>query len=71
MSRETVEGARVLKVVVNGEGQYALWPSEADEPPGWTGAGRSGTREECLAFVEETWTDMRPLSLRDRGGDSA
>jgi hypothetical protein len=23
-------------------------------------------KKECLAYIEETWTDMRPLSLRQK-----
>jgi MbtH protein len=23
-----------------------------------------GSKEECLAYIEKVWTDMRPLSLR-------
>ncbi len=51
-------------VVVNHEEQYSLWPSGRELPLGWNEAGKSGTREECLAYIEEVWTDMRPLSLR-------
>jgi MbtH protein len=54
------------KVVVNHEEQYSLWPIDRGNPLGWRDAGKSGTREECLAFVREVWTDMRPLSLRKR-----
>jgi MbtH protein len=54
----------LYKVVVNGEGQYSIWPADRENPPGWTDAGRVGPREQCLAYVEEVWTDMRPLSLR-------
>ncbi|NJQ03748.1 MbtH family protein [Streptomyces zingiberis] len=50
-------------VLVNDEGQYSLWPSFAERPEGWTVALDEGTRAECLAFVEENWTDMRPKSL--------
>jgi MbtH protein len=25
----------------------------------------SGTRADCLAFVEQHWADVRPKSLRD------
>jgi MbtH protein len=28
--------------------------------------GVTGTKEECLAYIEEVWTDMRPLSLRKK-----
>lgn len=51
-------------VVVNGEEQYSIWPEGREIPEGWDDAGFSGSREECLAHVEEVWTDMRPASLR-------
>lgn len=54
----------LYKVVVNHEAQYALWPSGRQNASGWTDAGSSGTKEDCLAYVREVWTDMRPLSLR-------
>ncbi|MER5807225.1 GNAT family N-acetyltransferase [Streptomyces sp. NPDC002033] len=52
-------------VVVNGEGQHALWPHTPEIPSGWRATGFSGTEEECLAHIAEVWTDMRPRSLRD------
>lgn len=52
------------KVVVNDEEQYSIWPGDRENPPGWRDAGKSGTKEECLAYIKEVWTDMRPLSLR-------
>ena len=54
------------KVVVNHEEQYSIWPADRDIPPGWQDVGRTGSKEECLAYIEEVWTDMRPLSLRRR-----
>lgn len=50
-------------VLVNDEGQHSLWPSFAEVPAGWTVAHGEDTRETCLAYVEEHWTDMRPTSL--------
>jgi len=32
-------------------------------PNGWR-VVKEGNRAECGAFVNEVWTDMRPLSLR-------
>jgi MbtH protein len=61
---ETSEDRTVYKVVVNHEEQYSLWPADREVPAGWREAGKSGTKDECVAFVEEVWTDMRPLSLR-------
>ena len=60
-----------LKVVVNDEEQYSIWPADRDNPPGWRDAGKQGTKDECLAWIEQVWTDMRPASLRkamDRDG---
>lgn len=51
-------------VVINDEEQYSIWPDGQALPPGWTDEGTSGTKEECLTHVEETWNDMRPKSLR-------
>ncbi|MCP2343573.1 MbtH family protein [Actinomadura rupiterrae] len=49
--------------LVNTEGQYSLWPSFAEVPQGWTIAHGEDTRAACLEFIEQNWTDMRPLSL--------
>lgn len=51
-------------VVVNDEEQYSIWPVERELPAGWRPDGFAGTEEECLAYIDETWTDMRPASLR-------
>jgi MbtH protein len=56
----------VYKVLVNGEEQYSLWPEYKEVPAGWREAGKQGSKAECLAFVEANWTDMRPLSLRQK-----
>ncbi|WP_327318969.1 MbtH family protein [Streptomyces sp. NBC_01235] len=52
-------------VLVNDEGQHSLWPTFAEVPDGWRIALRDESREKCLAYVEENWTDMRPRSLRE------
>jgi MbtH protein len=59
-----------VKVLVNHEEQYSLWPTFLDVPAGWTDTGVSGTKEACLSYVKEVWTDMRPLSLRRRMAES-
>ena len=51
-------------VVVNDEEQYSIWPASREMPPGWKPAGPTGPKGECLAYIKEVWTDMRPLSLR-------
>ena len=56
----------VYKVVVNHEEQYSIWPVDRENPLGWNDGGKEGPKAECLAYIEEVWTDMRPLSLRQR-----
>ena len=53
------------KVVLNDEEQYSIWPEAHENPKGWKDAGAIGSRSECLEYIEKTWTDMRPLSLRE------
>lgn len=54
------------KVVVNEEGQYSIWDAESENPLGWKDDGRRGNKEECLNYIAQVWTDLRPLSLRCR-----
>jgi MbtH protein len=64
MSEE--EDKTIYKVVVNHEEQYSIWPTHRENALGWKDAGKSGTKQECLAYIKEVWTDMRPLSLRKK-----
>ena len=66
MSQGVDEDSRTYRVVVNHEEQYSLWPVHKVIPAGWRDAGKQGLKAECLAFIEESWTDMRPLSLRQK-----
>lgn len=54
----------LYKVVVNHEEQYSIWPAARATPAGWREVGKVGSKDECLAHIEEVWTDMRPLSIR-------
>jgi MbtH protein len=65
MSLET-EDKTIYKVVLNDEEQYSIWPVYKANALGWKDAGKSGSKEECLAYINEVWTDMRPLSLRNK-----
>jgi MbtH protein len=60
-----------FRVLVNEEGQYSLWPAQQKIPAGWTPALDSTSREECLAWVDAHWTDMRPRSLAAELADAA
>ena len=56
----------IYNVVINHEEQYSIWPANRKSPEGWSNVGKSGSKAECLAYIKEVWTDMRPLSLRKR-----
>ena len=60
------EDTTTYKVVVNHEEQYSIWPEYKEIPLGWKDVGKVGLKPDCLAFIKEVWTDMRPLSLRKK-----
>jgi MbtH protein len=66
MTREEQDDTRIYKVVVNHEKQYSIWLADRENPLGWFDGGKSGTKTECLEYIKEVWTDMRPLSLRKK-----
>ncbi len=63
------------KVVINHEEQYSIWPLDRENPSGWRtvpppevkGFANTpdpvGSKTEVTRYIEEVWTDMRPLSL--------
>jgi MbtH protein len=53
-----------FRVAHNAEGQFSVWPVDSDLPPGWTALEFSGDRDSCLAHIDRTWSDPRPVSLR-------
>ncbi len=66
MSWDEDDDKTVYNVVINHEEQYSIWPADRENPLGWKDGGKEGTKQECLDYIEEVWTDMRPLSLRKK-----
>jgi MbtH protein len=66
MYKQEKEDTTIYKVVVNHEEQYSIWVSDRKNALGWKDAGKSGSKQECLEYIKEVWTDMRPLSLRKK-----
>lgn len=66
MTTDGTEDGTTYRVVVNHEEQYSIWAADRPLPLGWREAGRVGTKSECLSFISEVWTDMRPLSVRKK-----
>jgi len=66
MAGEDHEDNTIYKVVMNHEEQYSIWPDYKEIPAGWSAVGKAGPKQECLDYIKEIWTDMRPLSLRKK-----
>lgn len=60
------EDTTIYMAVMNDEEQYSIWPADRELPLGWRAAGKEGTKQEVLAWIEQVWTDMRPRSLREK-----
>lgn len=61
----------IYTVVVNHLGQYSIWPAGREKPLGWNDGGRTGNKPECLNYIAEVWTDMRPSAVRGKTGQPA
>ena len=59
------------KVVVNREQMYSIWPADRENPLGWKEVGKVGEKQVCLDYIEEVWTDMRPLVLQEKMEEAA
>jgi MbtH protein len=66
MNSEDRDHSTNYRVVVNHEEQYSIWPAERENPAGWRDGGKSGSKAECLDYINEVWTDMRPAALRKK-----
>ena len=60
------EDTTTYKVIVNGEEQYAIWPEYKEIPTGWRYGDKAGAKADCLAYIQEVWIDMRPLTVRQQ-----
>lgn len=67
-----IDDKTIYKVVMNKEEQYSIWPAHRENALGWSDAGKTGSKKECLAYIEEVWTDMRPSvrkAMEESGGE--
>jgi MbtH protein len=62
---KTLDNQEIWRVVINLEDQYSIWSMRKEIPYGWSEVGKTGTKEECLSYIKEVWTDMRPRSLKE------
>lgn len=66
MHLDAFEDTTIYKVVVNQEQQYSIWSVDRENPLGWIDEGKSGFKTECLTYIKQIWTDMRPLRLQKK-----
>jgi len=64
---QRADSLAVWLVLVNEAGLFSVCEAHAEIPAGWRALGPSGTREECVRFIDENMTDMRPSW---RGGEA-
>ncbi|MFC5326156.1 MbtH family protein [Bradyrhizobium oligotrophicum] len=63
MSNPFEDGTAHYCALRNDEGQYSIWPTSIEVPPGWKIAFGPSIRADCLEYIEAHWKDMRPQSL--------
>jgi MbtH protein len=68
MANDEEDSGRLYYVVVNYEEQYSIWRADREPPKGWSIVGEKAAKQRCLDYINEVWTDMRPLSLRKQMG---
>lgn len=55
----------LLRVLVNEQGQYSLWPDDLEVPAGWSTVCAGLDQTQAVEYVEAVWTDLRPLDARE------
>ena len=65
------EDPTIYKVVVDRGQQYSIWPADRENALGWSDAGKTGTKAECLAYIEQVWDEKKPPGLRHKTADAA
>jgi MbtH protein len=59
------EKDQLYNVVMDIEDRYSIWPARLPIPQYWRAEGFSGRKKECLDYIQNVWTDMRPKSLKE------
>lgn len=53
-------------VVINDENQFSYCEGEETIPSGWKSIQSFKTKEDCIAFIDTEWKDIRPKSLVEK-----
>ncbi|WP_333767628.1 MbtH family protein [Streptomyces sp. IBSBF 2435] len=68
MSNPFDDRAASFHVLCNEEAQHSLWPAGLPVPAGWSVVLDERPYEECVAYVDTHWADIRPRGLAARTG---
>ena len=52
-------------VLRNQQNQHSLWRAGIAVPNGWTVVHGPESRTDCLTYVREHWTDLRPSDVAE------
>jgi amino acid adenylation domain-containing protein/thioester reductase-like protein len=65
------QGPATFIAVVNDEAQYAIWQADLSLPPGWRQQSAALPEQDCLAFINSAWRDIRPVSAQAGGSSNS
>ena len=68
---DDTEIERDYLVLVNHEEQHSLWLAHKTVPAGWRVVFGPRPKSECFDYVEQSWKDITPLSVRSALGAGA
>lgn len=63
MDTKETENITIYKIIVNRLDQFALVSNKRENPLGWNDLGKTGTKSECLAFMNAKYPSKTLVSL--------
>lgn len=70
MSLDEKNDNATYRVVVNPEGLYSIWPADRENALGWSDAGKTGTKEECIAYLDVASVEKLPGGPGDESDET-
>jgi len=57
MAWDEEDDTQTFKILIDSNKKYQIWPLNKKNPIGWNKVGKTGSKKECLKYIEEVWTD--------------
>ena len=64
MSWDEEEDTTTYRVIIDGEKQVSILPSNRKIPLGWKEADFAGKQQACLDHIKKAWADRRLVDVR-------